>query len=141
MSQLFVARQRENDHHEINPYQAIPEESPNTILTNMCVVGSNGERTSELMFYVTWGFMKRFSGVVLISISLPATDLECLIKTLIFNSLKFKQIAFKQCSPLLAIPMIWNHLVDKNVRKNNHLISLMWNKKSDTVFTILLITF
>ena len=28
------------------PYQAIPGESPNTILTNKCVVGSNGERTS-----------------------------------------------------------------------------------------------
>ena len=29
---------------------------------------------------------------------------------MLFNSLKFKQIAFEQCPPLLAIPMIWNHL-------------------------------
>ena len=55
--------------------------------------------------------MTRFSGGFLISISLLATDLECLIKNLIFNSLKFKRKAFKQCPPLLAIPMIWNHLV------------------------------
>ena len=33
-------------------YQAIPGESPNTIPTNMCVVGSNGARTNQLMFYV-----------------------------------------------------------------------------------------
>ena len=46
----------------------------------------------------------------MISNSLPAIDLERLIKTLIFNSLEFKEIAFKQCPPLLAIPMIWNHL-------------------------------
>ena len=62
------------------------------------------------MFYVPWGLMKRFSGVVLIAISLPATDLKCLIKNLIFNSIRFKETAFKQCSPLLAIPVIWNHL-------------------------------
>ena len=55
--------------------------------------------------------MKRFSGGFSISVSLPATDLECLIKILVFTSLNFKQIAFKQCLPLLAIPMIWNHLV------------------------------
>ena len=54
------------------------------------VVGRNGERTSQLMFYVAWGFMERFSEGFLISISLPATDLKCLIKNLIFNSLKFK---------------------------------------------------
>ena len=40
------------------------------------------------MFYVPRGLMKRFSGGFLISISLPATDLECLIRNLIFNSLK-----------------------------------------------------
>ena len=39
--------------------------------------------------------MKRFSGGFLISIS----------------SLKFKEIAFKQCPPLLGIPMILTHLV------------------------------
>ena len=71
-------------------FQAIPGESPNTILNNMCVVGSNGERTSYSMFYVARGVMERFSGGSLISISLPATDLECLMKNLIFNSLKFK---------------------------------------------------
>ena len=70
--------------------QAIPGELPNTILTNTYVVGSNGERMSLLMFHVPRGFMERFSGGFLISISLPATDLECLIRNLIFNSLKFK---------------------------------------------------
>ena len=39
---------------------------------------------------------------------LPATDLKCLIRN-------FNQIAFKQCPTLLAIPMIWNHLVGKLV--------------------------
>ena len=71
----------------INPIypvkQAIPRESPNTIITNTCVVRSNGERTSQLMFHVPRGLMKRFSGAFLISISLPATDLECLIRNLI----------------------------------------------------------
>ena len=62
------------------------------------------------MFYAPWELAKRISGDFLISISLAATDLECLIRNLIFNSLKFKKIAFKQCPPLLAIPMIWNHL-------------------------------
>ena len=85
-------------------------ESPNTILTNTFVAGSNGERTSQLMFYVPRGPMKSFSGGFLILISLPATDLECLIRNVIFNSLKFKEIAFKQCPDLLEIPMIWNHL-------------------------------
>ena len=42
------------------------------------------------MFYVPRGLMKRFSGDFLISISLPANDLECLIGSLIVNSLKFK---------------------------------------------------
>ena len=56
-----------------------------------------------------------FSGDFLISINLPTTDLECLIRNLIFNLLKFKSIAFKQCPPLLAIPIIWNHLVYKGV--------------------------
>ena len=37
------------------------------------------------MFYVPWGLMKRFSGGFLISISLRATDLECLIRNLIFK--------------------------------------------------------
>ena len=32
------------------------------------------------MFYVPRGLMKRFSGGFLVSISLPATDLECLTK-------------------------------------------------------------
>ena len=62
------------------------------------------------MFYVPWGLMKRFSGCFMISINLPATDLKCLIRNLIFNSLKFELIAFKQCPPLLMILMIWNHL-------------------------------
>ena len=76
---------------EVNePIRAILGESPDTILTNTCVVGSNGERTSQLMFYVSRGFMERFSGGFLISVSFPATDLECLIKNLIFNSFKFK---------------------------------------------------
>ena len=58
--------------------------------------------------------MKRFSGSFLISISLPATDHECLLRTdLIFKSLKFKKIAIIQCPPLLAIPMIWIHLVEQ----------------------------
>ena len=70
--------------------QAIPGESSNTILTYTCIVGSNSERTSSLMFYVPRGFMERFSGGFLISISLSAADLECLIRNLIFNSLKFK---------------------------------------------------
>ena len=52
--------------------------------------------------------MKRFSGGFLISINLPATDYK--IRNLIFNSLKFKSIAFKQRLSLLTIPMIWNHL-------------------------------
>ena len=67
--------------------QAIPGESPNTILTNSSVVGSNGQWTSQLMFYGLWGLMKRFSGGILISVSSLATDLECLIRNLIFNSL------------------------------------------------------
>ena len=54
--------------------------------------------------------MKRFSNDFLISVSLPATDLECLIRNSIFNSLRFKFMAFEECPPLLAIPMIWNHL-------------------------------
>ena len=54
--------------------------------------------------------MNRFSGGFMISINLPATDLNSLIRNLIFNSLKFELIAFKQCPPLLMIPMIWNHL-------------------------------
>ena len=36
------------------------------------------------------GLMKRFFGGFLISISLPVTDLECLIENLIFNSLKLR---------------------------------------------------
>ena len=68
----------------------IPGESPNTILTNMCVVGSNGGRTSSLTFHVPRRFMERFSGGFFISVSFPTTDLECLIRNLIFNSLKFK---------------------------------------------------
>ena len=56
------------------------------------------------------GAYERFSGGFLISINLPATDLKYLIRNLIFNSLKFELIAFKQCLPLLTIPMIWNHL-------------------------------
>ena len=51
--------------------------------------------------------MERFSGGSLISISLPATDVECLIRNLTFNSLKFKKTAFKRYPPLLAIPMTW----------------------------------
>ena len=62
------------------------------------------------MLYVPRGLMKSFSEGFLISVSLPATDLECLTINLIFNSLKFKKIAFKQCPPFLAIPVIWNHL-------------------------------
>ena len=62
------------------------------------------------MFNVSRGFTKKFSGAFLISNSLPAIDLKRLIKTLIFNSLEFKEIAFTQCPPFLAIPMIWNHL-------------------------------
>ena len=65
--------------------QAIPGESPNTILTNMCVVGSNGEWTSQSMFYVPWGLMKKFSGGFLISVSLSATDPVRLIKNLILS--------------------------------------------------------
>ena len=38
--------------------------------------------------------LKRFFDGFLTSISLPATDLECLIKNLIINSLKFKSIGF-----------------------------------------------
>ena len=46
-------------------YQMIAGELPNT---NTCVVGSNGERMSnKLMFYVSQGLMKRFSGSFLIS--------------------------------------------------------------------------
>ena len=44
--------------------------------------------------------MKRFSGGFLISINLPATDFKYLIRNLIFNSLRFEVIAFKQCLPL-----------------------------------------
>ena len=36
------------------------------------------------MFYVPRGPKERFSGGFLISISLPATDLECLIRNVIF---------------------------------------------------------
>ena len=36
------------------------------------------------------GLMKRFSGGFLISVSLSTTDFICLIKHLIFNSLRFK---------------------------------------------------
>ena len=70
--------------------QAIPGESPNIILTNKWVVGSSDDRTSQLMFYVHQGLMKRFSVGFLVSIGLPATDLECLIKILISHSPKFK---------------------------------------------------
>ena len=38
-----------------NTNESIPGESPNSIITNTCAVGSNGERTSYLMFYVPWG--------------------------------------------------------------------------------------
>ena len=41
------------------------------------------------MFYVPRGLMKGLSGVSLISVSLSATDLLCLIKNWIFNSLRF----------------------------------------------------
>ena len=58
------------------------------------------------MFYILQGLMKKFSAGFLISVSLSATDLLCLIKNLIFNSLKFKLIAFKRRPSLLAIPMI-----------------------------------
>ena len=52
----------------------------NTFLTNKWVVGSNGERTNQLMFYVIRGLIKRFSGGLLISVSFSATDLLCLVK-------------------------------------------------------------
>ena len=70
------------------------------------------------MFYVPRGLTKRFSGAFLISISLPAADLEYLIKNLKFSSLKFKKIAFKQCPPPLAIPMIWYRFIDQQVQLN-----------------------
>ena len=62
------------------------------------------------MLYVLQGLMKRFSGGFLISVSLSATDLVCLIKILIFNSDSSK------CPPLLAILMIWNHLVIQSLK-------------------------
>ena len=43
--------------------QAIFGESPNTILTNICIAESNGEQTSQLMFYVRWGLVKGFLAV------------------------------------------------------------------------------
>ena len=55
-----------------------------------------------MMFYDPGGLMKRFSGSFLISISLPATDHECLLRNLIFKSLKFKKIAIIQCPPLFG---------------------------------------
>ena len=42
------------------------------------------------MSYVSWGLMKKFSGGVLTSVSLSATDLVGLIKNCIINSLKLK---------------------------------------------------
>ena len=90
--------------------QTIPKESPNAIRANTCVVGNNGERTSWIMFYVPRRLMKRFLGGFLISINLPGTDLECLVRNLVFNSLKLKYIPVKQCPPVLAIPMILKHL-------------------------------
>ena len=42
---------------------------------------------------------------------LSGTDLKYFINILIFNSLKFEQIPVQQCPLLMAIPMIWNHLI------------------------------
>ena len=59
--------------------------------SNQHVRCSKQWRTDEsVMFYVHRRFMKRFSGGFLISISLSTTDIERLIRKLIFNSLKFK---------------------------------------------------
>ena len=83
------------------------------------------------MFYVSLGLMKRFSGGFFISISLPSTDFECLIRNLIFNSLKLKKIAFEQCLPLLEIPMIWNqleggfHYTECSIQYTNVIVNLL----------------
>ena len=58
----------------------IPRESPSTILTNKCIGGSSGERTSQLVFYVPWGLMERFSRGFLVSINLSGINLENFIK-------------------------------------------------------------
>ena len=59
--------------------------------------------------------MNRFSSSAFVSINLSRTDLEYLIKILIFNSPKFKKNPVKQYPPLLVIPMVRNHLDDPNL--------------------------
>ena len=61
--------------------------------SNQYLLCSKQWRTDELVdVYVSRRLMKRFSGGFLISVSWIAIDLECLIRNLIFNSLKFNQV-------------------------------------------------
>ena len=46
--------------------QVIAGESPNTIPTNIWTAGSSGERTSQVMFYVSQRLMESISGSFLI---------------------------------------------------------------------------
>ena len=85
-------------------YQVIPGESPKTILANISTVGDSGERTSQMMFYVSQRLMTSFSGGFLSSLSGP--DLEYLIEILIFTLFTFTYIPAKQCPSPLGIPMI-----------------------------------
>ena len=48
--------------------------------------------------------MERFSGGFLISVSLTATDPECLIRNLIFNLLKFTSASFGDSHDLEESP-------------------------------------
>ena len=73
------------DYHKIFENAALIKRSNLT-------VESSDEPTSYLMFYIPRRIMGSFSGGFLVSTSLLGTDLEYLIKILIFNSLKFKLI-------------------------------------------------
>ena len=46
--------------------QVIPGESPNTVPTNIRTAGNSGERTSQVMFYVSQRLMESISGGFLV---------------------------------------------------------------------------
>ena len=70
--------------------QVIPGNDQNTSPTNQKTVGSNLERTSQLMFYGSSRHLKSFSGNFLVLIFLLGCLLTYLVKSLVFNATIFE---------------------------------------------------
>ena len=75
-----LTRRHSKNSGDIQYYQLILGESPNTILTNKWTVERSGERTIQPMSCIPRRLMNSFSGVFLVSISLLESDLEYFLK-------------------------------------------------------------